>query len=307
MIKYLKKFLNRESYLKKKILKSINNVHLSQSLKILDIGAAGEIKTNWSFFEPLLNYIGFEPDERSYKSLINKKTLCKSYQIKNMALWSKDERISINLTHKITNSSFYLPNKNLLKNFPDPQRFNVVGKVEIDTKKLDDLDIKNIDFIKLDVQGAELKILEGGKNSLKECLGIEVEVSFIEIYKDQPLFGSIYNYAINNNFIFVTFPEIINWKRKSTDAGRSQMAFADALFLKSPEYILEKYSNQNEILFKYAIICLAYNLNGFCEIIKENITGDLKKIINEIYQLRKNHSKNRRQLKKIINYIKKIF
>ena len=134
-----------------------------------------------------------------------------------------------------------------------------------------------------------------------------MEVSFIEIYKDQPLFGSIYNYAINNNFIFVTFPEIINWKRKSTDVGRSQMAFADALFLKSPEYILEKYSNQNEILFKYAIICLAYNLNGFCEIIKENITGDLKKIINEIYQLRKNHSKNRRQLKKIINYIKKIF
>lgn len=307
MIKYLKKIFNKDKYLKREILKIINNAQIDEYIKILDVGAAGEIKSNWSFFEPLLDYVGFEPDDRSYKNLINRENICRSYQIKNTALWNNNERISINLVKKITNSSYYLPNKDLLKNYPDSQRFDVVGKIKIDAKTLDSLNIKNINFIKIDVQGAELKILEGGKNSLKDCMGIEAEVSFIEIYKNQPLFGDIYNYAINNNFMFVTFSEIINWKRKSTDVGRRQMAFADAVFLKSPEYMLEKYSNHNEILFKYAIICISYNLYGFCNLIKENMTGNLKEVINKIYAIKISHDKNRRQLKKIINYIKKIF
>ena len=59
--------------------------------------------------------------------------------------------------------------------------------------KLDDLDFKfhNQSVLKIDVQGYELKVLEGSKNALKNCIGVETEVEFIELYKDQPKFGEI--------------------------------------------------------------------------------------------------------------------
>ena len=39
--------------------------------------------------------------------------------------------------------------------------------------------------MKIDVQGYELKVLEGSESSLKEILGLEIEVEFSELYKSR--------------------------------------------------------------------------------------------------------------------------
>ena len=54
--------------------------------------------------------------------------------------------------------------------------------------------IKNIDFIKIDVQGAELDIFKGAKEHLAQVLTIVSEVEFVPIYKNQPLFGDVYSF-----------------------------------------------------------------------------------------------------------------
>tara|TARA_B100000242_G_scaffold29913_1_gene17958 strand:- start:256 stop:945 length:690 start_codon:yes stop_codon:yes gene_type:complete len=62
-----------------------------------------------------------------------------------------------------------------------------IYSIDIKTKKLDDLKLKTIDFMKIDVQGNELKVLKGAKQTLKNntlvlCLelptrnGIEIGV-----------------------------------------------------------------------------------------------------------------------------------
>ena len=57
------------------------------------------------------------------------------------------------------------------------------------------------DLIKLDTQGSELDILKSlSKNNLNNVLGIEIEVEFIEMYKNQPLFGEINSFLSKNNF-----------------------------------------------------------------------------------------------------------
>ena len=44
--------------------------------------------------------------------------------------------------------------------------------------------------MKIDAQGSELNILEGGEKFLKNNLiGLQIEVEFNEIYKGQPLFN----------------------------------------------------------------------------------------------------------------------
>jgi hypothetical protein len=43
----------------------------------------------------------------------------------------------------------------------------------------------------MDVQGAELSVLQNGHERLKSAVAIQTEVSFVPLYKDQPTFGEI--------------------------------------------------------------------------------------------------------------------
>ena len=83
-----------------------------------------------------------------------------------------------------------------LQQFEDAQRFKVKEKITIKTKTIDSLvqsnQIDTIDFVKMDVQGGELAILQGGEKFFKKnIIGLEVEVEFAPMYINQPLFSDV--------------------------------------------------------------------------------------------------------------------
>ena len=89
------------------------------------------------------------------------------------ALSDKKEKLELNILKKQTLSSALEPNYNLINRFT--QR-NAVGfeldyKVTVDACDLDSLDFEAKDFMKIDVQGYELKVLKGAESSLNELLG----------------------------------------------------------------------------------------------------------------------------------------
>jgi FkbM family methyltransferase len=97
-------------------------------------------------------------------------------------------------------SSLLSPEKHLeitpwLK-FPD------VIKVETRTIKnvCSDKNIDSIDFIHMDVQGAELKVLNGAGDSIERIKLIWLEVEAIELYKDQPLKKEVEKFMSDHNF-----------------------------------------------------------------------------------------------------------
>src|SRR6185437_14359165 len=68
----------------------------------------------------------------------------------------------------------------------------VVADHEIQSHRLDDLpEITDIDYLKLDVQGAELDIINGGSRLMAGVMVVHTEVELIPMYQDQPLFGDI--------------------------------------------------------------------------------------------------------------------
>ncbi len=85
---------------------------------------------------------------------------------------------------------------------PNPQvldclnLFSVFGTVlkeePIETHSLDNMsEIAAIDFLKIDVQGSELAVFQGGRSRLSSAVAVQTEVCFLPLYKDQPLFGDI--------------------------------------------------------------------------------------------------------------------
>lgn len=73
----------------------------------------------------------------------------------------------------------------------------VVDREEVEVCTLDrwcqdnDIDPKRVNILKLDVQGAELQALYGARKLLETTKVVYLEVSFVPIYKDIPLFGEI--------------------------------------------------------------------------------------------------------------------
>lgn len=63
--------------------------------------------------------------------------------------------------------------------------------------------INSIDFIHMDVQGAEKIVLEGAGDLLKNIKFIWLEVSLVEFYKNQPLKNEMINFLNKNGFYVV--------------------------------------------------------------------------------------------------------
>ena len=59
-----------------------------------------------------------------------------------------------------------------------------------------------VDFIKLNVQGAELDILKAGGKSVDSALGILLEVAFVESYRDRPMFSDVDEFLRGAGFVF---------------------------------------------------------------------------------------------------------
>jgi len=69
---------------------------------------------------------------------------------------------------------------------------DVKERIPVATRKLDDIaEIAAMDFLKMDVQGAEREVLAHGQAKLKDTVVIQTEVSFVPLYKDQPSFGDM--------------------------------------------------------------------------------------------------------------------
>jgi FkbM family methyltransferase len=68
----------------------------------------------------------------------------------------------------------------------------VKSQIPVTTRKLDDIaEITHLDFLKMDVQGAEREVLAHGRAKLTETVVIQTEVSFVPLYQGQPVFGEI--------------------------------------------------------------------------------------------------------------------
>ena len=173
--------------------------------------------------------------------------------------------------------------------------------------------IEYADFLKIDVQGYELSVLKGAKNSLKDVIGIEVEVEFAKIYKDQPCFTSIHEFLESQGFTLFDLRRTY-WNR---DAGEScklplkgQLIFGDALYFRDPESILQTKTVSKEVVLRAFFIYMAYGYFELCESLLASSTEAgvvldatrLRKILNrEMRSLKVPRFRGRARLKSILD------
>lgn len=209
-------------------------------LNIIDIGARDGLHPRWSRLQGVdVQAILFEPDPEECDRLKSK--YMNRAVVINKALSSKKQIIDFHLCKKGAVSSVFVPNFELLKEYPDVERMEIVQTFSLEADSLDsqleENGVSDVDFVKLDVQGYELEILQGGVNTLRSCIGLEVEVEFMELYKGQPLFGEVHRFVESElNMTLVDLSKTYYKKSNTLDLfGKGIMAHGDALYLKLPE------------------------------------------------------------------------
>jgi FkbM family methyltransferase len=209
-----------------------------------DIGGAGGLQGRWKKVIPFIRAYAFEPDTRSFEKL---KRTHDNIRYINAALGAQSETRTLHLTRKPQCSSIYEPNSELLAQFHDSERMEVVGKPTVEITTLDILQsggiLPRIDFMKIDVQGFEFDILKGGSRIVEsESLGFEIEVEFASIYSGQPLFCDVHGLMRSRDFELLDLRPGY-WKRKGPIQGRQakgQLIYGDALYMRSIAWIASR-------------------------------------------------------------------
>lgn len=182
------------------------------TIAIADIGAAflGEVPPYQALLDNgVARLFAFEPDERQIETL--KLRLGGQATILMEAVGDGGEHTLHVCNHGW--SSFYEPDLQALAFF---NTFSQLGRVEsklpLQTRRLDDMaELPPIDFLKMDVQGAELMVLQNGREKLAGCVAAQLETSFVTLYKDQPPFGAVDLEMRSQGFIPHRFMDIKRW------------------------------------------------------------------------------------------------
>jgi len=182
------------------------------TFEVLEIGAV-PVSNRPEPFHPLLDTFpgsrvhAFELDEKSFAVLEAHKR--HDVTIHRAAIGARRERRTVHLTNLPVCTSLYHPNESLLRHFNFLDVSYLRSKETVETVALDDLLdeglFSSIDFVKIDIQGAELDAFVGGRRTLGAALALLTEVEFVPMYEDQPLFGDVDRELRDQGFMFHKF------------------------------------------------------------------------------------------------------
>jgi FkbM family methyltransferase len=141
--------------------------------------------------------ISFEPLSKVYPNLVGNSRMDPKWIVApRMALGSEDSKKTINIAANYVSSSILDMLDTHTKGAPESVYIcsENTRVAKLDTIKSDYLKPKNLAFLKIDVQGFELQVLEGAQKTLPYIKGIQIELSLVPLYEGQLLFRDMLDY-----------------------------------------------------------------------------------------------------------------
>jgi FkbM family methyltransferase len=178
----------------------------------LDVGAQGGFNSDTFFpkkYDHFFEEILIEPIDSEAKKIKNKKFVI------NKGLWSEKIKKKLHiLDNRLGSSSMYEPNINSfdLHNIQEKKYddYKVTRSIEIEcdtlANQLTSLNINNLDYLKIDTQGAEFEILKGLGNF--RPLLIKIEAHFFSMYKNVPSWHKLINLLYELNYVLIDWKDI---------------------------------------------------------------------------------------------------
>lgn len=158
---------------------------------VIDVGAN---RGQWSAEVRREGYRGriicFEPLIAPFQALREPEKTC-------AALGDREGTVALNVAGNSQSSSV----KTMSERHVTAEPTSVyVGVENVPLHRLDKYGFNEPCFLKIDAQGSELDILRGAEETLAYCVGLEMELSLVELYEGQALAQELIPYAYELGF-----------------------------------------------------------------------------------------------------------
>jgi len=194
---------------------------------IFDVGAnVGQYGTELREIGFKGRIVSFEPLGFVYKELSAKAEKDDLWDVHNFALGDKEETAQINIAGNSFSSSLLDMLPSHIKSAPESE---YTGKEEIRIRTLDSIHpslSSQADrvYLKIDTQGYERSVLQGGMESLKTIDTIQLEMSLTPLYKDELPFNEMYDLLYGYGY------RLIAVEPGFTDEHTGQLLQLDGIF-----------------------------------------------------------------------------
>jgi FkbM family methyltransferase len=218
----------------------LTNLLNSIEIRIVDIGSGpidGDAPYKVLLDHGLANVIGFEPNRDELQKLNATKTAHERYL---PYLVGDGSACDFHICKAPGMSSTLRPNTPLLQYFHGFSEWaEIIRTIPLSTQRLDDIkEIGGIDMLKIDAQGSEMAVLQGGLAKLHEVVVIQIEVNFLPMYIDMPLFAEIDTFLRQRGFCLHRFTPLVSRAlqpflvRNDIYEGVSQIFWTDAVYIR---------------------------------------------------------------------------
>ncbi len=236
------------------------------TITVVDVGAM-TLGSGRDCYQPLIDagiakVIGFEPVESEHARLQAMARPGRTYLPYAIGDGSVQP---FHVCNASMTSSLFKPNHDLTDHFTRlSELMQVVKIVEMKTHRLDDIpEVQQADFIKLDIQGAELQVIKTARHVLNKAVMVQTEVEFIPLYENQPLFADVDVALRAAGYLFHCFSSVcgrpfkpMQFAPTPENSGFRQTIWGDAVYLRDFRRLTELHPDK---LLKLAILSHVLN------------------------------------------------
>lgn len=222
-----------------------------RGIVLADVGARGGFDEDLLPLGPAVDAIGFEPEPNEASRLAaSVDPRWRSARVLPYAVGGRVGKATLFVPPSHEAGSLLHHNPDMLEQFGYDHLHGTPTEIMVNTVTLDHLsahgEVQSVDYLKLDVEGAELDVLKGALTLLGCCKAVKVECAFVEQRIGQPLASRVTEWLQEQQFELVDVVHCHRWRRRSLPAhpymvrfampySRGRLAQGDLLFFKRPD------------------------------------------------------------------------
>jgi FkbM family methyltransferase len=246
---------------------------------LMDVGASGRPPAIWNDIAPNSTYIGFDPDLREIHEDRSSNFLRSVIVNEAVTADKHAKEINFYLTRSPFCSTTLPPSPELTIHWLEGELFTVEARADVRATTIDSvlqrLDIPRLDWIKLDTQGTDLRLINSiSPDVFARVMAIDTEPGLIAMYQCEDMFADVHRELMRKGFWLsgMHVGGFLRMRRPTLDAirrvdqeiddryirrsTRTTPAYIEGRYLRTLEWLVDNSLSQQEymLLWIFALV-----------------------------------------------------